>query len=155
AGGARGAEHTLRWAESWAQKQISVPPISYANGQNPRYAIATSQIVNVFGLRFSFEAALGAFQALQRDFERTGYVHLPDLQGFLRDELQAAYQFLAEPCNRQLWTAFCTPELVAAIRSQQWDLVLQKRREYRDLVRVLTGSKMLYYFDEKGQFQVS
>jgi hypothetical protein len=118
------------------------PRISFANGLGGRQSFPTSNLLDVFGLRFNFEVAYGAQQSLGGKIAKTGYAHLPDVQSYLREELRAAFAFLADPHNQQLW-GMCTPELVTDIRSQNWDSLLAKRRAFREQVRVLTGSEPL------------
>src|SRR5262249_595250 len=101
----------------------------------------TSQILDVYGVEESFEIAFGAYQAFAQLIEQQKYAHLPDVQGYLKDEARAAYQFLAK--NPQLWHNCCTPPLVDAIHSQQWEEVAAIRVRYRKEVALLTGSESL------------
>src|SRR5262249_30324514 len=77
-----------------------------------------SQIIDVYGVASCFEIAYQANQAFQDAIQQHGYAHLPDVQTFLLSELNAAYRFLAEPSNQQLWTMFCTPDLVRMVRAR-------------------------------------
>lgn len=122
------------------QKRIVVPTLSFSNGLNNRLPFPVSQAIEVYGLRDCFEIAYQANRTLGGSIEKQKYVHLPDVQGFLREELTAAYQFLAQPANAHLWAAFCTPDLVAAVRSRRYTDLLAARDRFRDEVQRLTGS---------------
>jgi hypothetical protein len=138
--------------------------MSFSNGTRDRQAFPTSQMFDVYGANFSFEIAYGAKQALASDIIRNKYVHLPDVQAYLQEEIRAAHQFLAEPAHQYLWQSFCTPDLVAMIRSHQWQEIRVQRTLFRDAVMKITGSKQLELvpalnkdgtpkIDDKGQFE--
>jgi hypothetical protein len=118
--------------------QLALPSLSFSSGLDNRTAFPTSQILNVYGPQFALAIGYGAEQAFQASIAQQGYAHLPDIQGYLKEEGRAAYQFLEK--NPSLWHNYCTPQLVQAIRSQQWDLVVAIRQQYRTEVAYLTGS---------------
>ena len=43
-------------------------------------------------------------------------IHLPDVEGFLKSEIEAAYDFLSQPESLPLWERHCTPRLSSSIR---------------------------------------
>ena len=75
-------------------KNIQAPGIPFSNGLLAREPFPTSLILDVFGVGNSFEIAYGAHETFQDEILQTGYVHLPNIQTYLREELNAAYQFL-------------------------------------------------------------
>ncbi len=111
--------------------KLRVPSLSFSNGVSNKLGYPTSQIFDVLGEGFAFEIAFGAYRGLEDTIKRQKYAHLPDVQAYLREEATAAYQFLAEPGNQHLWTAYCTPQLVEAVRSRQ----LAKLEDMRDQFR--------------------
>ncbi|HEX5270912.1 MAG TPA: hypothetical protein VFW33_10510, partial [Gemmataceae bacterium] len=68
------------------------------------------------------------------------YLHLPDVQGYLQEELAAAQKFLALPCNADLWQ-FCTPQLVSAVRGRQVEQLKLMRDYFRAAVVARTASE--------------
>ncbi len=118
---------------------LAVPSLSFSNGLDNRTAMPTSQILDVVGGTEAYAIGFGASQALSSAIKAQGYAHLPDIQSYLKEEAQSAYQFLEK--NAGLWTAYCTPQLVRAIRSHRWDEVAEFRQHFRKEVALLTGSE--------------
>jgi hypothetical protein len=134
---------------------LAGPRLSFANGLDTKQAFPSSQLPEVYGSRYVFEIGFAAQQALAAQIARNRYVSLPDVQAFLREELRAAHQFLAQPQNQHLWH-YCDPHLVTTIRSQQWDEVRNRREQFEEEVRVLTGSARVGLADlkdEKGNLE--
>jgi hypothetical protein len=90
-----------------------------------------SQIIDVFGGVEAKNVAMHALEVLQRDPTNKCWIHYPDMQSFLREELAAAYRLLAEPINADLWT-YCSPELVTAIHSRNIDFVRKQHTLFND-----------------------
>jgi hypothetical protein len=57
------------------------------------------------------------------------YMHFPDVQIYLSEELNAAYAFLAHPDNADLWQP-CSTELVTAIRSRDLEHIKLLREQF-------------------------
>jgi hypothetical protein len=119
-------------------KQFKIPSFSFANGLDNRTAVPTSQIMDIYGSAYVFEIAYGAYQSSSGAIDRQKYVHLPDLQAYLKEETRAAYEFLRK--NPQLMVSYCTPDLATAIRSRRLEYVATVRRAYRSYVAKLTNS---------------
>lgn len=91
-----------------------------------RLPFAPSQVVDIYSPEWKSLFVLEMFEAFVKDRgsrpcpcnENRMVIHLPDLQGVLQEELSAAYRLLSEPANQDLWGA-CSPQLVAAIRTQR------------------------------------
>lgn len=113
--------------------RLTVPALSFATGTDSRTAVPTSQLVDVYGTAYSFEIAFAVRQAFERVVQRQGYAHLPDVQAYLKEELNAAYELLSNPKNAALWE-FCSPNLVQLIRTQAWDQLDDQRRYFRQTV---------------------
>ncbi len=118
--------------------RFNVPALSFSNGLDNRTAFPTSQILDVYGPTFTASVAFGASQAFTEVINQQKYAHLPDVQGYLKEETREAYQFLLK--NPQLWQNYCTPHLVEAVRSKQWEEVNTIRQHYRYEVALLTRS---------------
>jgi hypothetical protein len=88
-----------------------------------------SQMLDIYGVEEAVEVALALYRLTEQDVPNRDYVHYPDVQGFLQEELQAADRFLNDPTNSDLWQ-FCNPELVSAIRARRLDEVRLRRREF-------------------------
>ncbi len=102
----------------------------FAPGTNARVALPTSQLLDVYGTVYTVEIALGARAAFGRQALARDYAHLPEVQGYLKEELNAAYDLLNNPLNSELWN-FCQPTLVHLVRTQAYDQLDEKRREFR------------------------
>lgn len=118
---------------------LSLPVVSFAPGTENRTALPVSQLVDVYGTSYTFEIALAARQAFQTEVKRNNYAHLPDVQAFLKEELNAAYDLLANPLNAALWN-YCQPDLVHLIRTQAYDQLDDKRRAFREAVEGLAAA---------------
>jgi hypothetical protein len=121
--------------------RLTIPSLAPAKGLEARSPFPNSQIIDVYGVEYAHEVSYQAYQALKKDITIHGYAHIPDIQSFLQSELNAAYRFLAEPTNQGLWTAFCTPDLVRAVRNRNVPLLAQMRRDFRQHVQVASWSK--------------
>ncbi|MBX7168280.1 MAG: hypothetical protein K1X74_18225 [Pirellulales bacterium] len=78
-------------------------------------AFPDTQILDIYG-----PSIIGVLAQSLRDVfaERAGLVHVADVQGHLRRELTAAYEFLKTQRTLPLW-AHCRPELVAAVHERR------------------------------------
>jgi hypothetical protein len=101
-----------------------------------------TQMVEVYGYDFIYQIVSEAYHGLRKErFTRPCpcddklYIHLPDIQGYLQEELAGAYKLLANPCNVDLWGTYCTQELAAAVRSHQTGRISELRRLFREAVR--------------------
>lgn len=119
-----------------ALKSVNFP---YSTGTRNKKAIPFSQFYEVHGAAFPFEIALQANRALGQTIKEQGYAHLPDVQAFLAQELDAAYRFLKEPANADLWNDFCTSSTVNAVRSRQVTVLEDIRTNFRQRVMQKAG----------------
>lgn len=111
----------------------------FAPGTNARVALPTSQLLDVYGTVYALEIAPGARDAFGKQAVAREYVHLPEVQGYLKEELNAAYDLLNNPLNSELWN-LCQPTLVHLVRTQAYDQLDEKRREFRRAVERLAQS---------------
>lgn len=89
-----------------------------------RLPIAPTQIVEAFGASNLFEVAK-AFQGARDDRCDAGTIHVTEVQAFLRDELEAAYDYLVAPDRGGCWEQI--PEIARAVRS---DIDLATMRDH-------------------------
>jgi hypothetical protein len=101
-----------------SSKLPKIPPsVSATRLKHAKRPFPPSQILDIYGPELSLHVARTAYDVFDDDLPNTYYVHYPDVQGYLQEELDAAYKFLAHPDNATLWQ-FCNPHLVAAIRGR-------------------------------------
>jgi hypothetical protein len=139
-GAPRGPAGERRPARQSLANGFTVMVPQFAPGTNARTALPTSQLVDVYGTAYSFDIALGAREAFGRQAANRGYAHLPEVQGYLKEELNAAFDLLAQPRNSALWE-FCTPDLVHLVRTQALDQLDKRRRQFRQLIAGLAASE--------------
>jgi hypothetical protein len=111
--------------------------MNFSTGLENRQPIPTSQMFDAYGEAFVFEIAFAAQQAIGPDSRYREYVHLPDVQSFLKEESKAASQFLAK--HPELMQNYCTKELAMAIRSKNPSEINSARVKYRRSVEVITN----------------
>ncbi len=123
---------------------IAIPA---TKSRRARLPFPPSQMADIYGFDNLFHLAADAFRAFSK--ERISrpclnsdqiFIHLPDIQGYLQEELAAANKFLASPANADLW-GFCTPDLAAAIRTHQLHLVQEARARFRGAVLEKAGGE--------------
>src|SRR5262249_23616126 len=103
--------------------------------QAPRVAIPASKLRRAFlpfpasqGLEiYGFQPARLVLRRTYRTFEKDAaskhpceenvFAHLPSVQGYLKEQINAAHQFLSESPALPLWN-HCTPELARLIRAR-------------------------------------
>ena len=119
---------------------LTVPVLPFSPGLNNKIGLPTSQLVDVYGVTYGFQIAYAVNTALDKSITRQNYAHLPDIQGVLQQEIAAAYRFLAQPECADLWTQFCHPDLVAAIRTRKQPQIDAYRSQYEAAVAVITNS---------------
>lgn len=113
------------------KSRFTIPTLAPAKGLIGRTAFPNSEILDIYGPEFCFEIAYQANQSFEGTIAKNGYAHLPDIQSFLQAESSAAYRFLATPSNLPLWSTFCTPELVAAVRNHDYVTLARMRTDFR------------------------
>ncbi|HKI35899.1 MAG TPA: hypothetical protein VKA46_28850 [Gemmataceae bacterium] len=118
--------------------RITIPTIPATKNRRARLPFPPSQMFEIYGLEPLFNVAQEAHAAFQRDPANRPFIHYPDVQGYLQEELAAAYKFLASPASAELWN-FCNPELVTAIRSRQDHQIKSQRCQFFAAVQQLTN----------------
>jgi hypothetical protein len=82
-----------------------------------------SQLIDIYGTDFTRCLGKDAYLAFAR--EQTSkpcpdsgqlWIHLPDVKGYFQEETAAAYKFLSNPSNADLWR-YCSADLATAIRA--------------------------------------
>ncbi|MBP3960214.1 hypothetical protein J8F10_33725 [Gemmata sp. G18] len=120
-------------------RDLSAVKTPFSPGTRNRQAMPSSQYVEVYGAAFAFEVAFKANQALGKQIATQGYAHLPDVQAFLKQELEAGYQLLAKASspettkegNHDLLEKFCTPALTGYVRNRDESQLYCQREIYR------------------------
>jgi hypothetical protein len=122
-------------------------PVPATKSRRARLPFPPDQLVHVYGEDFVFHLGLGAYRALVKEpFIKPcpgtdqKYIHLPDVQGYLQEESAAAYRFLADPTNIELWV-FCTQQLVTAIRDQNLDNIRTIRHSFKKALLAKTETR--------------
>jgi hypothetical protein len=115
---------------------ISAPGLSHSASLERKNPFPASQFLQVYGLANCFEIAHQAGDALEEAYVFQGYYHLPDVQSYLREETSAAFRFLA--ANPNLYKEFCGEALVMQVRSQQFNELRNRRRDFVLRVRDLS-----------------
>ncbi|MGL6073992.1 MAG: hypothetical protein ACRC8S_07510 [Fimbriiglobus sp.] len=133
--------------------------LNFSTGLDNRQPFPTSQIFDAYGEAFVFEIAFAAQQAIGPDSRYREFVHLPDVQSFLKEESKSTSQFLAK--HPELMQNFCTKELAAALRSRNGSQINAIRIKYRRAVEVITNDPELMADENKiskrtlGQFSLT
>ena len=122
-------------------------PIPATKTRQARLPFPPSQMVDIYGYDFLFHLAVDAFRVFGKtrfsrpctDSEQI-FIHLPDVQSYLGEELAAAHKFLSNRDNIDLWR-FCTHDLAAAIRAHQTHRIAEIRQQFKECVRLKTESE--------------
>jgi hypothetical protein len=137
-----------------ALQQVLVPSTKSRRATLP---FPPTQMTEVYGFDFTFSIALDAYRGLLRERfshpcpdSNEIYIHLPDIQGYLQEELNGVYKLLSNPDNCYLWHKHCTEELAKAVRSRQADKIAYLREEFTIDIWKITSKK-----PEKGKSAAS
>ncbi|HYH67404.1 MAG TPA: hypothetical protein VD866_22085 [Urbifossiella sp.] len=137
------------------EKRFVIPTLPPAQGRQARASVPNSQLLEVFGVENCFEIAYQARLAFEESIDVNGYAHVPDVQAYLQSELGAAYRFLAEPNNQTLWTTYCRPEIVAAVRNRDVITLAAQRAAFRTYFQGVSNSTGQKDEDRKMEFSVT
>jgi hypothetical protein len=111
--------------------------LNFSIGIDNRIPIPTSQMFDAYGEAFVYEILFATQQAIGPDALYREYVHLPDIQSFLKEESKSAMQFLAK--HPELMKNYCTAELVNMVRSRNAAEINKIRVMYRQQVEKITN----------------
>lgn len=123
------------------KSRLKLPSLPFANGLGARQPLATSQLLDVYGVVNSFVIADAVNNALSEDIDNLKYAHVPDVQMLLREELSAAYRFLSQRENLCLWNHHCTANLVTAVRSRQVHQLENLQTNFHQEALAISGLK--------------
>lgn len=129
--------------------RTSFQPVSLIPATKSRRAMLPfppTQMVEVYGYKDVYQIALEAYRGLSKerfakaclDSDKV-YIHLPDIEGYLQEELNGVYKLLENPCNVYLWHVYCTEELANAVRSHQIAHIRDMRNEFKDALIAKAG----------------
>jgi hypothetical protein len=116
--------------------------VPFSSGTRNRQSIPISQYLEVYGGEFPYEVAYQANIALKSTIETQGYAHLPDVQGFLQHELDAAYRMLMMPESDLFWQMYCNAETVKLVRNRNARTLQEKRVEFRQKFQAISNSQL-------------
>ncbi|HTU25005.1 MAG TPA: hypothetical protein VMF30_06390, partial [Pirellulales bacterium] len=112
-------------------------PVPGTKSRRSRMPFPPTEIFDVYGYDFE-RMTVDAYRVLAKEkFSHPStaagpvFYHLPDVQGYLQEELAAAYKFLELRGNEDLWTTFCQQSLVDAVRGRNWDYLSEQRLTFK------------------------
>jgi len=92
-------------------------PLTAPRDRRGRYAVAPTEITCVFGKN----ELVGVARDLDRIRISQGNLrlHLPDVQGFISEELEAAYRLLSSPEASSIWVTYC-PSITRSVSKLEY-----------------------------------
>jgi hypothetical protein len=112
----------------WEGVESTYIKLSSNGSRNAQMSFPLSQFSTTYGQGMLLCVGLDAFHRIGRDLE-TDLVQYQDIEGYLKEEISAAYELLQRPENRFLWDIAST-ELVTAIRRRDRKAVERIRVEF-------------------------
>lgn len=112
-------------------KGVVITPLS---NRRSRLPFPPSQAMELYGPEYVYRIGFAAYQAFAKELASKGAVHLPDVQAFLQEELNAAHRLLGSATHAGLWD-FCSPALADAIAARRFDVVEKIRAEFHQRLR--------------------
>ena len=116
--------------------------IPATKSRRARLPFPPSQMVEIYSYELTYELALDAYRGLFKEpfahpcpDSQQVYIHMPDVQGYLQEELAAAYKLLSNPNNCDLWHEFCTEELANAVLARQTERIKAIRNDFRNAMK--------------------
>ncbi|KAA5547224.1 hypothetical protein FYK55_02145 [Roseiconus nitratireducens] len=89
---------------------VSGVSLSTSLTRRSRLPVPPTQLTELYGFESLGHLALESHRAFRNDLVNREVVHLTDVQAFLREEIQAAYELVSRPAMRAFWD----PELVTS-----------------------------------------
>jgi len=114
-------------------------PADRARDEAPSCQAAVPAFANwieIFGENEVDNVVITAHKLFSRDPGSKHWIHYPDVQGYLQEELAGAHRFLMDPAHRKLWE-YCSEDLVNAIHSRN----TEKGREDPGAIRGRAGQR--------------
>lgn len=94
------------------------------------HPLPPSQIVSILGIESLTRIGVQVHSVISSHENSRQHVYILDARATLRDEVEAAYELLAQPKNMDLWTTFCTFELAQAIRTRDDNVLVSIREKF-------------------------
>jgi len=110
-------------------RSVSVPT---AKVRRARLPLPPEQMVDVIGERQVVTLLRSTHEALGADPANIPCIAYPQVRGFLGEELQAAYDFLAEPRQQHVWSELPAWNLAELVRSRRINELELRRRAFFD-----------------------
>ncbi|MFM7292717.1 MAG: hypothetical protein ACKO6B_16020 [Planctomycetia bacterium] len=114
-------------------RSVSVPT---AKMRRARMPLPPEQLVDVIGERQVVLLLESTHEALAAHPANTPCIEYPDVRGFLGEELQAAYEFLGQERQRQVWAELPGWNLAELVRSRRMNELELRRRGFFDSLGV-------------------
>jgi hypothetical protein len=95
------------------------------------------------GKAYAIEILIAGLLSTKDNVEKHRYVHLPDLQGMLKNRIEEAHRYLSADSRQNLWFSFCTRELAQALRSGNQSLVDSIRHEFEKSTQLPMSDPLL------------
>lgn len=118
-------------------------------GRRARFSFPTRHIRQVYGkagINTVVKAAVFLLKSrITQGAKPNNVVHLTDVRSFLGPEISAAYEFLSQPGNQELWDDFCTPYLADRIRARDVKSVYALRAAFYDRPNVSSDEVISKY----------
>ena len=107
-------------------------PLPAGRSRRARLPMPRSQLKDVLSAEGLTVISVDAWNRLRSSpVNRTSTIHLMDVESYLREELNAAYEYLLPPSQRRLWNG-CSHYLAMAIRRHDYDVVKTTREAVFD-----------------------
>ena len=122
-------EEQLRW---------HVPKSKSRRAQMP---FPPEQMIPIYGFHTFYLMCKDTYDTLAKErFSRPAsdqvyvVIHLPDVQGFLKEKVAAAYELLKQDTQLVKWDSYCAPDfgLTRAIREDARGLISERRKAFTD-----------------------
>ena len=118
-------------------KPVAPPALAPTKLRRAKRPFPPSQLPDIFGEDESTLVAVAAYEVFQDDPANKYWIHYPDIQGYLQEELNAAYRFLADPKQMPLWE-HCSQALVTAIHTRDLKEIARIRDRFDDDAYAMT-----------------
>ncbi len=121
------------------RNRATLTVVSQSKSRRAQMPFPPNQMTSIYGLESFYLLAKEAYDNLSKErFTRPAvdqvqvYIHLPDVQGYLREKLAAAYELLKQDFHLPQWDLVCLPQngLSAAIRNDDQAEVYRQRVAY-------------------------
>ncbi|MBS0265681.1 MAG: hypothetical protein JSS02_27360 [Planctomycetes bacterium] len=122
-----------------AGNMVGAGLVPATKSRRARMPFPATDILEIYGYDFMYQILRDSYATLNSErFSRPYtdstaiYIHLPDVQGFLQEQVTASNNLLAQPNNDVLLNKYCTQELIDAIRSRKSASIRRLRNGFKN-----------------------